>query len=186
MKGYIYTMYAGADPSHGWTMNDPIFGKVPTLGACVPNIRRVVEEGDYIFVISGRIPGQRQFVVGGMQVKEKIDALAAYRRFPEHRLKREADGTVKGNIIVNHNGTHNALDEHSNFEKRIENYIVGCNPTVFEKPEEFNLARTQTVGKLEEIFRRPGDRVFDIIGRYRRMNDEQVKELLSWMRSIKQ
>src|SRR5689334_4451772 len=62
MNGYIYTMAAGADPGHGWVMNDPIFGDVPTLGACVPNIRRVVEEGDYIFVVSGRVRNERQFV----------------------------------------------------------------------------------------------------------------------------
>ena len=65
MKGYIYTMFAGADPGHGWTLTDPIFDKVPTLGACVPHIRRAVQEGDYIFAISGRVPGARQFIVGG-------------------------------------------------------------------------------------------------------------------------
>src|ERR1700733_14571852 len=42
MKGYIYTMYAGADPAHDWTLNDPIFGNSPTLGACVPHIRKAV------------------------------------------------------------------------------------------------------------------------------------------------
>ncbi len=50
MSGYIYTMYAGADPGHGWVLNDPVLGTVPTLGACVPNIRRVVKQGDYIFL----------------------------------------------------------------------------------------------------------------------------------------
>jgi hypothetical protein len=54
MKGYIYTMFRGADPGQGWHMTDPIFGKIPTLGACVPNIRRVVTSEDYIFVIKGQ------------------------------------------------------------------------------------------------------------------------------------
>src|SRR6266568_323066 len=65
MKGYIYTMYAGADPGHGWVLNDPIFVPTPTLGACVPNIRRSVQVGDHIFAISGRVAGDRQFIVGG-------------------------------------------------------------------------------------------------------------------------
>jgi hypothetical protein len=185
MKGYIYTMYQGADPGHGWVLNDPIFGKVPTLGACVPNIRRNVERGDFMFVVSGKVPRERQFVVGGFQVAEKIDALAAYKRFPENRLKRAPDGTIEGNIIIQRDGTQSPLDDHSNFENRIENYIVGRNPVVLEKPEEYQIARSRTVGKLEEIFGKPGDRVFDIIGRYRKMDEHQVKELLSWIESIK-
>ncbi len=78
MKGYIYTMYAGADPAMGWEMTDPIYGPVPTLGACMPNIRRAVVEGDVIFSISGRINKELpQYVVGAMEVDQKISALAA-------------------------------------------------------------------------------------------------------------
>src|SRR5690348_15731702 len=103
MKGYIYTMYEGADPGQGWTMNDPILDGKPTLGACMPNIRRSVDEGDYIFVVSGRVKNIRQFVVGGFQVEEKISTLAAYRRFPENHLAVE-NGQVVGNIIIDQNG----------------------------------------------------------------------------------
>ena len=185
MKGYIYTMAAGADPGHGWVMSDPIFGRVPTLGACVPNIRRAVQEGDFIFVVSGRIRQERQFVVGGFKVKEKIDALAAYRRFPQNRLMRGASGQVEGNIIVDKNGKHHPLDDHSNFAARLENYIVGCDPTYFETPREYEAARSDTVEVLSEVFAKKGRRVFDIIGRHRKMEGEQVESLLEWMRSIK-
>src|SRR6516165_856032 len=100
MKGYIYTMFPGADPARGWTLTDPIFGKVPTLGACVPNIRRVVLPGDHIFAISGRAPGVQQYVVGGFQVAEKISQLAAHGRFPDLRQRQLDDGTLRGNVIV--------------------------------------------------------------------------------------
>src|SRR5260370_14372750 len=100
MKGYIYTMYAGADPSHGWAMNDPIFGRPPTLGACVPHIRRAVSVGDHIFVISRRVAGEQQFVVGGFEGFEKKDTLGAYRRVSGHPLKLRANGPRVGNVIV--------------------------------------------------------------------------------------
>jgi hypothetical protein len=185
LKGYIYTMAAGADPGHGWVMNDPIFGKVPTLGACVPNIRRAVLPGDYIFVVSGRIRQERQFVVGGFKVREKIDALAAYRRFPQNRMTVGKTGQVEGNVILDKNGKHHPLDEHSNFASRLENYIVGSDPTYFETPAQFNAARSETVEVLSDVFKKPGQRVFDIIGRYRKMKGGQVENLLEWMHSIK-
>src|SRR5258708_24473173 len=110
MKGYIYTMYEGADPSRGWVMNDPTFRKSPTLGACVPNIRRAVSVGDHIFVISGRIKDERQFVVGSFERAEKINALAAYRRFPECRLKPHENGQGVENINVHTRGKQQPLD----------------------------------------------------------------------------
>src|SRR5687768_12631880 len=114
MKGYIYTMFAGADPAEGWEMTDPIYGKVPTLGACVPNIRKAVERNDYIFSISGRSKNVKQYVVGGFSVDEKINALAAYKRFPQNRMK--VDGG--GNIIIDKNGKQLDFDYHKNFENR--------------------------------------------------------------------
>jgi hypothetical protein len=186
MKGYIYTMYAGADPGHGWVLNDPIFGKTPTLGACVPHIRRSVELGDFIFAISGRVAGEKQFVVGGFRVGEKIDALAAYERFPEHRMALSPDGHVLGNIIVGPDGKRNPIDNHTQFANRIENYIVGKDPIVLESKAEFDVARKQTVAVLSELFNKRGERVFDVIGRHRKMDESQINELLAWMRSIKQ
>jgi hypothetical protein len=184
MKGYIYTMYAGADPSHGWAMNDPIFGRPPTLGACVPHIRRAVSVGDHIFVISGRVQGEQQFVVGGFEVAEKIDALVAYRRFPELRLKPGPNGQVMGNVIVDSQGNHHKLDDHKNFEDRIENYIVGRNPLVLQTPAQFKAAREGTVDALSDIFGKNGRRVFDIIGRYRKMDQSQVEQIRAWLKNL--
>jgi len=184
MKGYVYTMYAGADPSRGWIMNDPIFGSRPTLGACVPHIRRAVSVGDHIFVVSGRIPGERQFVVGGFEVAEKISALAAFRRFPEHRLRNHKDGQVVGNIIVNSRGQHHPLDEHSNFEGRIENYIVGRNPVVLQTPAQIKAAKEDTIPFLSEVFDRKGSRVFDLIGRYRKLDGAQVERMRLWLKRL--
>lgn len=184
MKGYIYTMYAGADPSHGWVMNDPIFGSQPTLGACVPHIRRAVTVGDHIFVVSGRVLGEKQFVVGEFEVAAKIDALAAHKRFPQYRLKTHENGQVTGNIIVNGRGKHHPLDDHNNFEDRIQNYIIGRNPTFLETPNQFKAAKQETIDILSDVFERKGERVFDIIGRYRKMDEHQVEQMRAWLKSL--
>ena len=185
MKGYIYTMFAGADPGYGWTLTDPIFGKTPTLGACVPHIRRNVEEGDYIFAISGRVPGARQFIVGGLKVAEKIDALAALNRFPENKLHRAEDGSLRGNIIVEPDGKQSPLDYHPNFGSRIENYVVGEDPICLETKKQYDAAREQTLEFLAELFGRKGDRVFDIIGRYRRLDERQTGQITEWIKQLR-
>jgi hypothetical protein len=186
MKGYIYTMYEGADPGHGWVMNDPIFGDVPTLGACVPHIRRAVHVGDYIFVVSGRVSNERQFVVGGFKVAEKIDALKAFRRFPENRLHLDENGNLLGNVIVDNRGKHHPLDEHDNFENRIENYIVGADPLVLETPTQQRAARRETIDFLTKLFGKGGPRVYDVIGRHRKLDEQQVSQMLVWLKDLGQ
>ncbi len=185
MNGYIYTLYAGADPGHGWEMNDPIFGAKSTLGACVPNIRRSVREGDWVFVVSGRVRGERQFVVGGFKVNEKIDQLTAYNRFPENRLHRAANGQLLGNVIITADGKQHPEDTHQNFERRIENYIVGGEPVALASPAEMDRGRAETLAVLGRIFGRDGNRVFDIIGRSRKMEQQQVEELRAWLEALK-
>ena len=185
MKGYVYTMFAGADPGQGWNMTDPIFGKVPTIGACMPNIRKLVVPGDYIFVISGRVPRVRQYVVGGFKVAEKINALAAYKRFPDNRLKELKNGSLSGNIIINEDGTQHKLDYHTNFEKRVGDYIVGQDPISLNQPREIEIARDQTVDLLRRIFRQKGKQVSDIVGRWRRLNPDQIDEIRVWLQSLK-
>lgn len=184
MSGYIYTSYAGADPSKGWIMSDPILTRTPTLGACVPNIRRAVKVGDWIFSVSGRVPGVQQLVVGGFRVAEKIDQLTAYDRFPENRLRKEG-GQLVGNVIVLADGSQHPDDRHTNFENRIANYIVGEKPILLDTPEEIARGRAETLAKLSGVFGREGNRVFDIIGRFRKMNDEQVGEMRHWLEEIK-
>jgi len=183
MKGYVYTMYAGADPAHHWTLNDPIFGKAPTLGACVPHIRRAVSVGDHIFVVSGHIPGVKQFLVGGFEVAEKISALAAFKRFPENRLRKEGE-QVLGNIIVNGRGEHHPLDEHDNFKRRIENYIVGRDPLELTSSLQIKAAREGTMDLLSEVFDKKGKKPFDVIGRHRKLDEHQVEQMRDWLRNL--
>lgn len=185
MKGYIYPMFAGADPGKGWNLNDPIFGKVPTLGACMPNIRRVVEPGDFIFAVSGRVSGVQQYVVGGFQVAEKIDALAAYGRFPDLRQSKRPDGSLAGNIIITEDGRQSPVDYHSNFAKRVENYVVGKNPKVVDGDANIRRAREETLPVMEEVFQQRADRLSQILARWRRMDERQIEQLVSWLDSFR-
>ena len=191
MKGYIYIAGRGADPALRGDLNDPIFCDVPTLGACMPNIRRNVEIGDHIFVSSGKRQGVQQYVVGGFEVDEKIDALAAYSRFPDYRLEIDDSGKLTGNIIVDADGARSPLDEHHRdneqaFERRVQNYIIGKNAVVMETPQEVERARSETLTNLAKIFDQPpANRVIDLLGRWRRLDAKQVSELIAWLQGIK-
>lgn len=188
MKGYVYISGSGTDPNARGNMNDPIlFSKTPTLGACMPNIRRVVLPGDFIFVVSGKVPAIQQYVVGGMEVVERIDALAAYRRFPENRLHADANGFVEGNVIVDAEGNQHPLDTHKadTFEDRIKNFIVGANPVALKSDQEVTMGRDQTLPKLSELIGKKGNRVFDVMGRCAKLNQTQVQDMISWLQGIK-
>lgn len=185
MKGYIYSLYRGADPGKGFVLTDPIYDDTPTLGACMPNIRRLVEKGDYIFTISGKATGVNQYIIGGFEVERKLNALAALEALPEKRLSQAADGSLRGNIIVNKDGSRNPLDYHSNFDKRLENYIIGTNPVVITESKQIELARSETLDVLKSTFGKEGDTVFDVMGRWRKVDEKQVKSILEWLRSVK-
>lgn len=189
MKGYIYITGTGTDPSLRGNLNDPLFTRVPTLGACMPNVRRFVTKGDWIFIISGKVAGAEQYVVGGLQVEEKIDALAAYNRFPENRLTIGATGLVIGNVIVQADGTQHPLDHHpaGTFQDRVKNYVIGGNAIALSKPEEVELGRQQTLGKLGDILgrRRGANRVIDAMGRMSKLDEPQVTQMLDWLSGIK-
>lgn len=187
MKGYIYTMYKGADPAAGWEMNDPIFKGIPTMGACRPDIRRKLEMGDYIFAISGRVINVKQHIVGGFEVAQKINMLAARERFPENRLRKTESGAILGNIIVDENGLQIPFDTHSNFENRVENYIVGSNPLYFEREEEIKAAKKESLEVLNSIFGKKEDTIFKVIGQFgKKLDNSQVNELIAWMNKIKE
>lgn len=179
-------MFRGADPGRGWRMTDPLLQGTPTLGACMPNIRRAVVPGDYVFVVSGRVPEVQQFVVGGFRVADKIDALAAYQRFPGNRLHTGLDGQVLGNIIVDSMGQHDSRDYHAEFERRIRNYVVGEDPIALETAGEIEQGRRETVDVLGHLFGRTGERVQDVIGRWRRLDEFQIQELVGWLSAIKE
>jgi hypothetical protein len=159
IKGYIYITSTGYDPEHGKSLKDPYLGDVPTLGACMPNIRRQVSPGDHIFVVSGKIPGAQQTVMGGFEVAEKLESMnMAFDRFPALRLHRGEDGQLRGNIIVTAEGKQHPLDTHSSesFQERIKNYIIGRAPVVIRTAAEIAQGRVETLPVLREVLGRDG------------------------------
>lgn len=187
MKGYIYTTGNRADPGLYNNLDDPLFGPKPTLGACMTNLRQFLNPGDYIFVVSASVPAVPQYIIGGLRVAEKIDHLAAYGRFPENRLRLDEKGIVRGNIIVDENGNQHPLDHHSpdSFERRIKNFIVGDEAAALKTEKEVKLGRQRTLTKLADVFNKQGNRPFDIIGRQRKLDEQQVHGLMDWLRGIK-
>src|SRR5262245_61125458 len=99
IKGYATLTSTGYDPQKGKHVKDPYLGDTPTFGACRPDIREQVVPGDYLAFISGKIPGESQYIFGLFEVQKKISALAAYEQFPQHRLRVREDGQLTGNII---------------------------------------------------------------------------------------
>lgn len=187
MAGRIFITGNGIDPGIGDTLTDPVFAPVPCLGACMPNIRRVVSVGDWLFVISGRKENVAQYIVGGFQVAEKISALQAYRRYPDLRLRRGENGFIAGNIPVDRLGAKHPLDQHSerNFDRRAQNFIVGKNAVTLESEGEVAASRRGTLNLLGDVFARQGNRPIDIIGRSRSMTDDQANAIVDFLRSLK-
>ncbi len=153
----------------------------------MPNIRRLVLPGDFVFVVSGATKGVQQYVVGGFRVEEKISALAAYERFPANRLHATDDGKIVGNIIVDGTGLQHPLDRHDpkTFSRRIEDYLVGSNAVALETPPEIQRGRTETLDRLATILERPrANRVIDLMGRWAKLDAAQVDQTLDWLRGI--
>lgn len=184
-KGYIYITSTGYDPDKGKHVKDPHLGDQPTFGACMPNIRKHVQPGDNICVISGRVPQYRQYIMGVFEVCEKIHADEAYKRFPQHHLQKRNDGQLTGNIITNIQGEQHHFDTHKNFANRLANYIVGQNPIILTTSEEIARGRAKTLDFLKELFGKEGFFPRDIIGRMSKLDQEQVEKLRSWLLSLK-
>jgi hypothetical protein len=184
MIGKIFITSSGYDPELGKHVKDPYLGPNASLGACRPDIRRQVKEGDHIFVISGKLPNVRQFIMGGFEVENKIAAQQAYEMFPDQRLHLRDDGQLTGNIIVEANGAQHQLDNHdpATFAKRVSNYIVGTNSIVLAKPKEIALGREQTLDALREILKKNGGSPWEIVGHYgSQLTEEQVNQLREWL-----
>jgi len=151
-----------------------------------PNIRRRLSEGDHIFFISGKVRGVDQFVMGGFEVDDKIDAVEAYERFPEYRLRKRSDGQLMGNIIVDAFGNQHELDDHSGFCSRIQNYVLGKNPITVASPPEIALCRAQTLEALREILKREGDSPITLVGRSgAKLTELQILALRDWLERLK-
>lgn len=186
-KGYIYITSSGYDPEKGKSLNDPYLGTQPTLGGCMPNIRNWVAPGDEIYLVSGKIKGVPQFIVGGFEVDKKIDAMTAYRTLPEHRLRLNCEGQLIGNIIIDSKGHQHSLDTHeaASFARRIENYVIGRDPVVLALPHEIKKGRDETLYFLRDLFRKNGAAPYDILGRASKLDERQLKEVRDWLYSIK-
>ncbi len=188
MSGYIYITGDGADPGAGNSLNDPLFTHVPTLGACMPNIRRAVSLGDHIFVVSSKLEKVQQYVLGGFQVDKKISAIQAFKQFPENRLRLDENGKLQGNVIVQANGKQHPLDRHDSesLARRVENYIVGKNPVALTTPKEVEIARAESMREVAQALgKRPANRMIDVMGRFSKLSDEGVDQLLAWLSSVK-
>jgi hypothetical protein len=189
VSSYIF-ISPRSDPGMGRPLADPLLtsGSRPTMGTCRPDLRRLVRPGDQIFVISGSMgPKHRQYVIGGLEIAEKLaDQLAALEKFPENALRFDA-GKKMGNIIVTPDGYQHPQDTHppETFEKRIKNYLVGQNPVVLETPREIELGRERTIDILSGLFNRSGPRVAQIVGRHRKLTDEQADRLRRELLDIK-
>jgi hypothetical protein len=186
MIGKIFITRSGYDPQLGKHVKDPYLGPGPTLGACRPDIRRLLQQGDHIFVISGKIPDVNQFVMGGFEVGCKIHACEAYRLFPELRLRRLDDGQLTGNIIVDARGKQHKLDNHNSFDRRVENYVVGTNLISLTTAGEINEGRRQTLDALREILQKRGKSPIDLVGRWgTQLTEKQVLQLREWLEALK-
>jgi hypothetical protein len=185
MIGKIFITRTGYDPQLGKHVKDPFLGPCPTIGACRPDLRQKLDVGDHLFVISGKVQGAEQFIMGGFQVAEKIHASEAYERFPDLRLRKLKDGQLTGNIIVDARGRQHKLDEHGKFEKRIENYVVGKNLIVLSTLAEITEGRKHTLEILREIFRSNGTSLREVIGRCRNLAETQVIDLRECLEDLK-
>lgn len=187
MIGKIYITRNGYDPQRGGYIKDPYLDGIPTMGACRPDIRKSLKVGDSIFVVSGRVRGFEQFLIGCFDIREKITMQEAYKRFPEQRLHQRTDGQLAGNVIIDANGGQHPLDNHKNFSGRISDYIIGEKEIILRSDEEIEKGRKETMEVLRDVFKKSGEKPFDILGRGARKVDEvQVSELKNWLNSIKQ
>ncbi len=187
MIGKIYVTSTGGDPEKGSHVKDPYLGPNASLGGCRPDIRRTVQKGDQVFVVTGKVPGVAQVVLGGFEVAEKISAIEAYERFPEQHLRLRPDGQVTGNVIVNADGRQHELDHHpkKRFDQRIQNYLVGINPIALLTLEELEEGRLWTLDILRDVFQKKGNSIREIMGRCRNLTEKQVIKLRELLDAVK-
>jgi hypothetical protein len=186
MVGKIFITRSGYDPQLGKHVNDPYLGPNPTLGACRPDVRKQLAQGDHIFVISGRVPEVPQYVMAGFEIAAKIDALTAYREFPEHRLHLRRDGQLTGNIICGPDGRQHELDNHKSFDKRLTDYVIGTNLLALTADDEIERGREQTLEALRDILHKHGSSPIVVVGRWgTKLDERQILELRAWLASLK-
>ena len=186
MAGKIFITRTGYDPQLGKHVKDPYLGPEPTFGACRPDVRRQLSEGDHIFVVSGKVKGAEQFVMVAFEIDAKISAVEAYQRYPQHRLRRRSDGQLTGNIIVDAFGRQHELDDHDSFASRTENYLLGKNPITLRSPQEIALGRAETLEVLQATLQKKGSSAIRLVGHWgTNLTEAQVVYLRRWLAHIK-
>lgn len=187
MKGYIFITSTGTDPLAGKHLKDPTLDECATFGACQPQIRRMLDPEDFVFVISGSVRKRKlnQYIVGGLQVDRKLHATEAYRVLPSQRLHTLQDGQVSGNIICNADGQPHELDGHSSFQRRLDHYVIGKNAIALRSEEEVSRGREATMDILRSVFHKNGTIPRDVIGRCSKMDADQVNEMVHHLRRLK-
>lgn len=184
-QGYIFITKSGYDPGVGKHIKDPYLGDIPTIGACRPDLRKRVQPGDYLFLVSGKVKNVPQYIIAAFEVDEKIDSVTAYARFPDQHLHKREDGQLDGNIILDSQGKQHPLDNHKNFEGRRNNYIVCKKESLILRTSDEILHGQNTMAILQEVFGKKGDIPRDIIGRMSKLDDRQVSSLLNLLQSLK-
>ncbi|MGJ7571881.1 hypothetical protein ACSFBX_15225 [Variovorax sp. RB2P76] len=189
MAGYIFVS-PKSDPGMGRPLLDPLLGndRRPTMGTCRPDLRRYVQVGGSIFVVSGSL-GKHipQYVIGGLDIDSKLDSqLEAFDKYPENRLNFDDKGVRSGNIILTASGEQHERDSHSKFDSRIKNYLEGSNQVVLESSKEVELGRAQSLDILARVFDQPrASTIREIIGRNRKLSDKQVGLLREALTQLK-
>jgi hypothetical protein len=154
----------------------------------MPNIRRLVIPGDHIFVISGRVAGLQQLIMGGFEVAEKLATMMmAYERLPALRLHRSNDGDVQGNIIINSRGRQHTLDTHdpTTFKNRIKDYVIGRDTVALTEPHEIIRGRAETMDVLREVLRKSGSTPIQVVGRWAKLEERQALAIRDWLFTVK-
>lgn len=185
MIGKMFVTSSGYDPEKGKDVKDPYLGPKSSLGACRPDIREKLQKGDHLFVVSGKVRKFDQFVLGGFEIEEKITAIEAYERFPEQRLVLLPNRQVAGNVIVTADGKQHPLDHHDQFERRIQNYLVGKNTIALLTPEEMAEGRLRTLEILRDVFGIKGNSIRELMGRNRNLSEKQVLKLRAHLEAVK-
>ncbi len=171
-----------------WINNDPHFwSDPPTWGIYRNDLRQAIDPGDFVFFVFPRQACHPRMIFGYMQVAEKITHREAYHR-PDLLSKRMGRKSPNGNIIVDANGNYSRFDGgvHAHIFDRIKNhYIVGV-PSSSRMLDDkvIRLLAPRFLSKLKSIVHIAGSRAIDIISRKgRRLNENQVKKLLTWLAS---
>ncbi|MDD1779035.1 MAG: hypothetical protein LUQ65_12790 [Candidatus Helarchaeota archaeon] len=191
MEGRIYISsaftnlrYVKCRPNRDRLDNDPHFWNFPpTWGICRTDFRRMIGQGDYIFFVLPKHTNLPQMIYGYFKIREHIDHITAYRRFPKKRMR---NGNPNGNIIVNADGSYNRFDNGAHrdrFDEIKKHYIVS-DPKHFRflKPADINRLAPSFLETLNTVFKSNATDIFEVIGRKGRvLRDTQVSKLVNWL-----